>query len=211
MIKADGLIPDVCHRSYGPSRYGWNPSPFSPSCSCCSERAKPKRSRRTICSRWGFTGRCTYPIGCIDTLQRAMSIRSLGSPARSRQFSTLIFSGFTIPSMLFPFFFVPSKFPEHYTPVCYTTQVLIKNGLLTTLFPLGCYKARNSTFPFKSACWRQGGGGRGKHSNNGAGACIPTYFFDLNPNCIYTFSCFPPSLSGGMARGAKKTDRKSVV
>lgn len=109
--KADCFLPDVCHRSYGPSQSGWNPSPFSPSCSCCSERAKPKPSQRTICSRWGFTGRYTYPIGFIDILPRAMLIPSRGSPVRFRRFSTRTFSGFTIPSTLF-YMIVPRLFTQ---------------------------------------------------------------------------------------------------
>lgn len=144
-IKADCLIPDVRHRSYGPFRYGWNPSPFSPSCSCCSERAKPKRSRRTICSRWGSTGRCTYPIGCIDTLRRAMSIRSLGSPARSKRFSTRTFSGFTIPSTFVPFFFFLVSRTLYPCPLYHINTY--QNVLLTTLFSFRVLQGKKFNLP----------------------------------------------------------------
>lgn len=89
--------PILC-RSYGPFRYGSNPSPYYRNCSCYSELAKPKLSPPITCSRWELTGPCISPIGCIAISLKALLSPSPASPARYRRFFILTFSGFTIPS-----------------------------------------------------------------------------------------------------------------
>lgn len=123
-------------RSYGPFRYGSNPSPYYRNCSCYSELAKPKLSRPITYSRWELTGPCISPIGCFAISQRAVLSPSPASRARYRRFFILTFSGFTIPSM--------SNFLQ--PPHC-TFQG--ESGSGADSLVSGCYKARSSIFLYR--------------------------------------------------------------
>lgn len=127
--------PILC-RSYGPFRYGSNPSPYYRNCSCYRELAKPKLSQPITYSRWGLTGPCISPIGCIAISLKALLSPSPASRARYRRFFILTFSGFTIPST--SNFFQP--------PYCAFQE---ESGSGADSLASGCCKARNSTFLYR--------------------------------------------------------------